>query len=75
MVVDTVIPMSDKRRGTHPIQVETRIANQIKTIVAHTGESISDYVSPLIRERVAKDYERIVREQLEKIEKEKKQKS
>lgn len=70
------LPMPEKKqpRGTHPIQVDTEIVSQIKTIVAHTGQSISDYVSPILKDQVFRDYERVTAEQNRKIEEARKKK-
>lgn len=55
-------PEDRSNRKTAPIQVERQLAEMIVQIAAHDGKTITDTISPLIKQWVLTNYERVLQE-------------
>lgn len=56
-------PTDDRsNRKTAPIQVEKELAVMVVQIAAHDGKTIAETISPLIRQWVLTNYERVLAE-------------
>lgn len=62
-------PAEKPKRTTKPIQVDADLAEMAVVIAAHDGKNISEIVSPLIRQWIVTNYERVNREIAARIQK------
>ena len=56
-----------KKRNTAPVQVDADIAEMLVVIAAHDKKNVSEIASPLLRQWVEANYERVNREMAARI--------
>lgn len=56
-----------KGRKTAPVQVDKDLARMAATIAAHDGRTIADILSPLIKQWIMTNYERVQKEMQDRL--------
>lgn len=62
-------PKADGREGrkSAPVQIDKELAKMAATIAAHDGITLSELLSPVLRQFLLTNYERVQREAAERI--------